>query len=109
VKVKMNVNTNYQGFHKKGSKVNVSDEIGKRWEANGIAELVEEVVKEDKTPEVNEDAAAEMEGQVKIDDVLAKAELKDLTAKELYDKCVEAGIEVEQKQAKKHYIDLLTE
>lgn len=97
-------------------------DVENRWIKNGIAELVEiEVAKVDcedgncilpelqDLPETNAEVVSpEVEvvedGEEESDD---EVRLKDLSAKQLFRRCKEKGIDVEPKMDREHYIDLL--
>lgn len=93
-KVKMLVDTAYKGPVKAGEEINVPDDFANRWVKNKIAVLVEEEKEE------------VVEGTTDADDV-AEIDYSSMKVKELYDLCVERGIEVEVKQPKQYYIDKL--
>lgn len=95
VKVKMLVNTAYQGPRREGEVVSVPEDFAKRWAKNGIAEYVHEEVEE-----AAEAEAEEVEAEVEKD-------IKELNAKELYALCKEKGIDVEAKKSKEYYLEKL--
>lgn len=98
-KVRILVQTRYDGPKFPGDEVEVDNATAKRWCNNGIAEIIEVV--EDETPE-------EIVGQDNTNTEETPTSYDELTAKQLYELCVEKGIEVEPKQAKQVYIELLT-
>lgn len=100
VKVKMLVNTAYQGPRKEGDVISVPEDFAKRWVKNGIAAYVHE---EPETPvnETTEDGNAHEEH---TDD---KPDYESMSAKELYALCKEKGIDVEAKKSKEYYIEKL--
>lgn len=82
MKVKMLVKTVFDGARlHEGNEVDVSREVAERWSKRGIAAII------DSNP--------------------ADEDLNSLTARQLFDKCVEAGLNPEPKQSKEHYISLL--
>lgn len=82
MKVKMLVNTVFGGSRlNEGGEVDVSREVAERWSKRGIAVII------DSNP---------------VDD-----DLNSLTARQLFDKCAEAGLNPEPKQSKDYYISLL--
>lgn len=118
VKVKMLVNTAYQGPRKEGDVISVPEDFAKRWVKNGIAAYVqaEQETDEPETPvdetpetddvqgqadETTEDGTAPEES---IDD---KPDYESMSAKELYALCKEKGIDVEAKKSKEYYIEKL--
>ena len=82
MKVKMLVKTVYGGARlHEGNEVDVSREVAERWSKRGIAVII------DSNP--------------------ADDDLNSLTARQLFDKCAEAGLNPEPKQSKDYYISLL--
>lgn len=121
VKVRMSVNTAYQGPRKEGDELFVPEDFAKRWVKNGIAvyigeqEADDEVVEEptEETEEqVTEEPVEEAEGAVE-EEAVEEAPVVDennydaLTAKELYELCKEQGLDVEAKKSKAYYIEKL--
>lgn len=112
-KVKLLVNTAYQGPRKEGDVILVPEGFANRWVKNGIAELVsdevdgegDEVITEEPENEPEESNEVQ-EGQEPEVEAVDYASMK---AKELYDLCVEKGIEVEAKKSKEYYIEKLNE
>ena len=118
VKVKMLVNTAYQGPRKEGDVISVPEDFAKRWVKNGIAAYVHEEQETDEpetpvdetpetddaqeqTDETTEDGTAQEES---TDD---KSDYESMSAKELYALCKEKGIDVEAKKSKEYYIEKL--
>ena len=111
VKVKMLVNTAYQGPRKEGEVVSVPEDFARRWVKNGIAEFVTDGQVQEPDGVNTQEPVVEPEG---TDDVTGQEPEKEnpyegMKAKELYDLCIERGIEVEQKKSKEYYIEKLTE
>lgn len=106
VKVKLLVSTAYQGPRKEGDIVLVPEDFASRWVKNKIAVLVpEEDIEEDK-----EDITQEIENETEVtDEVTETIDYTTMKAKELYDLCVEKGIDVEAKKSKEYYIEKLNE
>lgn len=77
--VKMLVDTNYFGLKRINEEYEVPEDVARRWEKNGIAEIIQVV----------------------------KINPEDLSAKELYKYCVEQGLEVEPKKQKEYYLEAL--
>lgn len=119
VKVKMLVDTAYQGPRRVGDVVSVPEDFANRWVKNKIAELLGEgETEDDVTPDTpdseNEDSEAndpvdgsenEDESQEEVPGV--EEMYNAMTAKELYELCKEQGIEVEAKKSKAYYIEKL--
>ena len=105
VKVKMLVNTAYQGPRKEGDVISVPEDFAKRWVKNGIAAYAQEVHETDETEtpvdETTDDGNAQEEH---TDD---KPDYESMSAKELYALCKEKGIDVEAKKSKEYYIEKL--
>lgn len=103
VKVKLLVNTAYQGPRKEGDVISVPEDFAARWTKNGIAAYFEEP----KVPEpVNEqvdvvDEVEPVQNDEQIDDY------SNMSAKDLYALCKERGLEVEAKKGKEYYIEKL--
>ena len=89
-KVKLLVNTAYQGPRKEGDVVSVPDDFAHRWVKNGIAEYTSEQVEEEPVKEEGTDYST-------------------MSAKELYALCKEKGLDVEAKKSKEYYIEKLTQ
>ena len=104
-KVKMLVNTAYQGPRKEGDVISVPEDFAKRWVKNGIAVYIqaEQETDESETPvdETIEDGTA---SERSTDDNL---DYESMSAKELYALCKDKGIDVEAKKSKEYYIDKL--
>lgn len=109
VKVKLLVSTAYQGPRKEGDVFDVPEDFAARWTKNGIAVYFDEPVAEEpvveEEPETNEDADVDTDAET--DEEQSKIDYSNMKAKELYDLCVEKGIEVETKQSKEYYIEKL--
>ena len=99
VKVKLLVNTAYQGPRKEGEVISVPEDFASRWVKNKIAEYIEEVVEEEPA-----DDPVPVEGEEVADgfDVY-----ESLSAKELYAVCKEKGLDVEAKKSKAYYLEKL--
>lgn len=104
VKVRLLVNTAYQGPRKEGEEILVPEDFAFRWVKNKIAEYVEqEVVEEEPVEEpVEEPAPVEEEEVAEGYDYY-----ESLSAKELYALCKEKGLDVEAKKGKAYYIEKL--
>ena len=83
MRVIMKQQTFYDGPRKPGDIVTVPESTAQRWIANGIAE-----------PEMTI-------SEPTIEEVVEK------TAKELYQECIDAGLEVEPKKSKAYYLEAL--
>ena len=111
VKVKMLVNTAYQGPRKEGDVIFVPEDFANRWVKNGIAELVCDDVSgnNDVTNDANDSNEPEGTGDVtegnKDDSVV---DYTSMSAKDLFAACKEKGIDVEAKKSKEYYIEKLT-
>lgn len=90
--VKMLASTFYDHVLKPGEEVDVPDEVAHRWDAIGIASIDVEALKQ-----VAEEHEAE------------ENELKSMSAKQLYELCIQNDIETEPKLQKAVYINLLEE
>jgi hypothetical protein len=90
--------TNFLGVKKAGEVIEVESDVGKRWCKKGIAEPVAE----SKASVLTQDEPEAQEGNETHDPY------EDKTAKELYDMCVDAGLAVEVKKSRKHYIEALS-
>lgn len=88
IKVKMLVNTAYQGPRKEGDIIPVPEDFARRWVKNGIAEF----------------AGAQEVEQAEVEEAV---DYSSMTAKELYELCKSQGIEVEAKKSKEYYIEKL--
>lgn len=106
VKVQLLVNTAYQGPRKKGEELSVPENCANRWVKNKIAVLISEEVVEKDHEDITEEIENEPEGS---DEVVEAIDYSSMKAKELYDLCVERGIEVEAKKPKDYYIEKLNE
>lgn len=118
VKVKMLVNTAYQGPRKEGDVISVPEDFAKRWVKNGIAAYVqaEQETDEPETPVDETPETDDVQGQADetTEDGTAPEESTDdkpdyesMSAKELYALCKEKGIDVESKKSKEYYIEKL--
>ena len=111
-KVKMLVNTAYQGPRKEGEVIDVPEDFAKRWVKNGIAELVSEVETDEEEEVIEPELINEGEGTGEVQEGTqeedAVVDYSSMKAKELYDLCVEKGIEVEAKKSKDYYIEKLS-
>lgn len=111
VKVKMLVNTAYQGPRKEGDVVTVPEDFAKRWVKNGIAEYAngQEVNEPEATeePEVV-DVQETVEDEVVAEAVEGSTDYESMNAKELYALCKEKGIDVEPKKSKEYYLEKLS-
>ena len=105
VKVKMLVNTAYQGPRKEGDVISVPDDFAKRWVKNGIAAYVHEEHETDE-PETPVDETTE-DGNAHEEHTDDKPDYESMSAKELYALCKEKGIDVESKKSKEYYIEKL--
>ena len=92
MKVQFLVNTAYKGPRVEGEIIDVPKAFAERWAKNKIAKILEEE---------NDDKKPEPEPETEV------VSYEAMTAKELYELCVEKGIEVEVKQPKKYYIEKL--
>ena len=105
--VRMKVSTRHNGPVFAGDIITVDDATGKKWVSKNIAEevFVEKEVQEEIEDIVGQDV------EPKLDPVEPEAtpvdKFEGMTAKQLYEQCLSLGIEVEQKQAKQVYLDLL--
>lgn len=112
VKVKMLVNTAYQGPRKEGDVISVPEDFAKRWVKNGIADYVQEENEADE-PETPAGDAQEQVDEATEDDTAHeestddKTDYESMSAKELYALCKEKGIDVEAKKSKEYYIEKL--
>lgn len=118
VKVKMLVNTAYQGPRKEGDVISVPEDFAKRWVKNGIAAYVqaEQETDEPETPVDETPETDDVQGQADetTEDGTAPEESTDdkpdyesMSAKELFALCKEKGIDVEAKKSKEYYIEKL--
>lgn len=118
VKVKMLVNTAYQGPRKEGDVISVPEDFAKRWVKNGIAAYIqaEQETDEPETPVDETPETDDVQGQADetTEDSTAPEESTDdkpdyesMSAKELYALCKEKGIDVEAKKSKEYYIEKL--
>ena len=118
VKVKMLVNTAYQGPRKEGDVISVPEDFAKRWVKNGIAAYIqaEQETDEPETPVDETPETDDVQGQADetTEDGTAPEESTDdkpdyesMSAKELYALCKEKGIDVEAKKSKEYYIEKL--
>ena len=109
VKVKMLVDTAYQGPRKEGDVISVPDDFANRWVKNGIAAYVKGQGDENDTAvNVGNSDTGSGENKCNEGDTNNEAPGYDgMSAKELYALCKERGIEVEAKQSKEYYIEKL--
>lgn len=118
VSVKLLVNTAYQGPRKEGDVVLVPEDFAARWAKNGIAvyanepaveePVVDEEPVEAPTEEPETDVDADVDTEVETGEEQSdEVDYSNMKAKELYDLCVERGIEVEAKKSKEYYIEKL--
>lgn len=91
MKVKLLVNTAYNGPKKKGDEFDVPEVIANRWVKNKIAEVIEE-------DDPVGDPVVEPDEDV---------DYASMNAKELYLVCKEKGLEVEAKKSKEYYLEML--
>lgn len=118
VKVKMLVDTAYEGPRKEGDVISVPEDFAHRWVKNKIAELVEveDTDEDDDITDNGEENGSESEGDAGNEDGFEEInedevpdfDYESLTAKELYELCQKKGIEVEAKKSKAYYIEKLT-
>ena len=118
VKVRMLVNTAYQGPRKEGEVISVPKDFANRWVKNKIAELVLEDENDEDEEIIGQEDENESEGTGEVTDTQepegestesGEVDYANMKAKELYDLCVEKGIEVEAKKSKEYYIEKLNE
>lgn len=118
VKVKMLVNTAYQGPRKEGDVISVPEDFAKRWVKNGIAAYVqaEQETDEPETPVDETSETDDVQGQADettedgtapVESTDDKPDYESMSAKELYALCKEKGIDVEAKKSKEYYIEKL--
>ena len=113
VKVKMLVNTAYQGPRKEGDVISVPEDFANRWVKNGIAAYVKDqgdVHGDENDTAGNVGNSDTGSGENKCNEGDTNNETPDydgMSAKELYALCKERGIEVEVKQSKEYYIEKL--
>ena len=91
MKIKLLVNTAYNGPKKKGDEFEVPEAIANRWVKNKIAEVVEEELPVG-DPEV---------------EPVEEVDYTSMNAKELYLVCKEKGLDVEAKKSKEYYLEKL--
>lgn len=110
VKVKLLVNTAYQGPRKEGDEFFVPEDFAERWVKNGIAVYVKDG-EEDEQPdeEGNKPEDVDVEGESETDNSGEDSEesYENMSAKDLYALCKEKGIEAEAKKSKEYYIEKL--
>lgn len=107
-KVKLLVNTAYQGPRKEGDVISVPDDFAKRWVKNNIAAYVEDDESAVDEPVVDEEPVEAPTEEPETDEEQSDVvDYSNMKAKELYDLCVERGIEVEAKKSKEYYIEML--
>lgn len=102
VAVRMLVDTAYQGPRKAGDIIQVPEDFANRWVKNKIAALASKDEIPQKVEVIGQEPENETEGSGEVD-------YTNMKAKELYDLCVEKGIEVEAKKSKDYYIEKLNE
>ena len=106
-KVKLLVDTAYQGPRKEGDVLSVPDDFANRWAKNGIAEIYDGKVDEDTNEEVStEEVSNEPEASDEVSDT-NEVDYSSMSAKDLYAACKDKGIEVEAKKSKEYYIEKL--
>ena len=106
VKVKMLVNTAYQGPRKEGDVISVPEDFAKRWVKNGIAAYAKD--QGDVHGDENDTAGNVGNSDTGSGDTNNETpDYNGMSAKELYALCKERGIEVEAKQGKEYYIEKL--
>ena len=89
MKVKLKTNTCFSGRTLKiGETIEIKDEIAARWFKIGIAEIIEEK-------------------PVEVETENGEVDITKLSAKKLYQLCIEEGLEVEKQKPKQYYIDQL--
>lgn len=112
MKIKMVKLTNFNGIKAPGTIHNIVPEIAQRWIRTGIAIAFndeqsptqsEVLVKEEIKPELPELALAEDATKKEV----VQQSFLEMSAKALYDLCVERNLNVEQKKSKAYYIDIL--
>lgn len=103
MKVLMLVDTHYQGPKFKGEECDVDNVVARRWIERGIAKPLELKV----TPAEPEADAIEESVDPEVDEEQEK-DLMKLSSKRLYTLCKEKGLEVEPKQSKEYYVEMLT-
>lgn len=106
VKVQLLVNTAYQGPRKKGEELSVPEIFANRWVKNKIAVLIHDEQVDEPEENIDQEIENEPEGS---DEVVEAIDYSSMKAKELYDLCVERGIEVEAKKPKDYYIEKLNQ
>ena len=106
VKVQLLVNTAFQGPRKEGDVISVPKDFADRWVKNKIAVLISDDEVEEPKEIIDQEIENEPEGS---DEVVEAIDYSGMKAKELYDLCIEKGIEVEAKQPKDYYIEKLNE
>lgn len=106
VKVRMLVNTAYQGPRKEGEVVSVPEDFANRWVKNGIAAYVsgQDSVVEETIEDAVEEVVEEPTVEEVVDDVV---NYESMSAKELFALCKDKGIDVEAKKGKDYYIEKL--
>lgn len=109
LKVVFLVNTAYQGARHEGEELIVPSDFAIRWANNGIARIVidpAEVQLDEAEDEIEVDEA-EPVAAVEETSLPAEEDFESMSSKELYKACVARGIEVEVKQPKDVYLNLL--
>ena len=113
MKIKMLKLTNFNGVKAPGTIHNIVPEIAQRWIRTGIAIAFndeqspiqsEVLVNEEIKPELPELVLAAEETTEKE---ATQQSFSEMSAKALYDLCVERNLNVEQKKSKAYYIDIL--
>lgn len=114
MKIKMLKLTNFNGIKAPGTIHNIVPEIAQRWIRTGIAIAFndeqspiqsEVLVKEEIKPELPELVLVAEEDATKKE--VTQQSFLEMSAKALYDLCVERNLNVEQKKSKAYYIDIL--
>ena len=113
MKIKMLKLTNFNGVKAPGTIHNIVPEIAQRWIRTGIAIAFndeqspiqsEVLVNEEIKPELPELVLAAEETTEKE---VTQQSFSEMSAKALYDLCVERNLNDEQKKSKAYYIDIL--
>ena len=113
-KVKLLINTAYQGPRKDADVISVPEDFASRWVKNGIAEYVkgeQEIKPEDNKVDVDETENEVDDTQEQEQETEEEPETPDyssMSAKALYALCKDKGLEVESKQSKEYYIEKLS-
>lgn len=100
MKVKMLIDTFYKKPLKRNEVVDIPETIAERWVKRNIAVFV---LKKEEVKKFKEEVTEVIEE--KVDKELKNME--DMTAKELYEFCLEQGLDVEPKKSKMYYLDTI--